>query len=139
MSYEEKGAWAYLVATAGTYAVYVSIILGRAQGIPLAKVPYVSTVLWAIGVAIVLSIIGRIVMEIARPSDSTKGDVRDKEFHRFGEYVGGIVLGIGMVAPFGLALAQAEHFWIANAIYTVFVLSALTGTIIKLVAYRRGM
>ena len=139
MSYEEKGAWVYLVTTTGTYAAYVIIILGRANGVPLAEVPYVATILWSIGIAIGASIVGRILLEIAKPSDSYKGDVRDKEVHRFGEYIGGVVLAIGMVIPFGLTLAEAKHFWIANAIYAVFVLSALVGTTIKLVAYRRGL
>jgi hypothetical protein len=139
MSYEEKGAWVYLVVSAGTYAAYVIIILGRANGVPLAEVPYASTILWAIGIAIAVSIVGRILLEIAKPSDTHKGDVRDKEVHRFGEYIGGLVLAIGMVVPFGLALMQAKHFWIANAIYAVFVLSALVGTTTKLIAYRRGL
>lgn len=139
MSYEEKGAWVYLVTTAGTYAAYVIIVLGRANGVPLAEVPYVATILWSIGIAIGLNIVGRIAFEIAKPSESTKGDVRDKEVNRFGEYVGGLVLAIGMVVPFGLTLAQGKHFWIANAIYAVFVLSALVGTTIKLIAYRRGL
>jgi hypothetical protein len=43
-----------------------------------------------------------------------------------------------MVGPFVLALLEADHFWIANAIYLVFVVQAVVGTIIKLVAYRRG-
>jgi len=29
VSYEEKGTWVYLVASAGAYAVYLAIILGR--------------------------------------------------------------------------------------------------------------
>jgi len=32
VSYEEKGTWVYLVTSAGAYAVYVAIILGRVAG-----------------------------------------------------------------------------------------------------------
>jgi hypothetical protein len=49
-----------------------------------------------------------------------------------------MILGIGMVGPFVLALVEADHFWIANAMYLVFVLQAVAGTVMKLVAYRRG-
>jgi uncharacterized membrane protein YeaQ/YmgE (transglycosylase-associated protein family) len=49
-----------------------------------------------------------------------------------------MVLGIGMVGPFVLALIEADHFWIANAIYLVFVVQAVVGAVIKLIAYRRG-
>ena len=139
MSYEEKGSWVYLLVTAVTYAAYVLIILGRAQGGALAEVDYVPTMLGTIGVAIALTIVGRIAIEIAKPSDSYKTDVRDRDIGRFGEYVGGTVLALGMLVPFGLAMAEADHFWIANAIYLVFAVSALIGTTIKLVAYRRGL
>ena len=94
--------------------------------------------LWTIGAAVVGSIIGRIAIEIIRPSDSHREDVRDKEIGRFGEYVSGMILGVGMVGPFILVLVEAGHFWIANAMYLVFVVQAVIGTIIKLIAYRRG-
>ena len=139
MSFEEKGNWVYLVVSVGTYAAYLAIILGRADGIPLAEVSYVSTMLWTIGIAIVLSIVGRIAVAIARPSEADKSDVRDRDINRFGEYVGGIVLAVGMVVPLGLAMVEADYFWIANAIYAAFVVSSLVSTPVKLVAYRRGL
>jgi hypothetical protein len=86
-----------------------------------------------------LSILGRILFEIARPSDTHKLDARDKDISRFGEYGGGSVLAVGMLVPFVLALVAANHFWIANAMYATFALSAIVGTTTKLVAYRRGL
>jgi drug/metabolite transporter (DMT)-like permease len=138
MSFEEKNTWIGAVVAIGAYAVYLATILGRAEGVPLSEVAYVAPMLWAIGAAIAASIVGRIAVAIAKPSEADKTDVRDKDIYRFGEYVGGIVLGVGMLVPFGLALAEFAHFWIANAIYAVFVLSALCGATVKLVAYRRG-
>jgi hypothetical protein len=139
MSYEEKGVWVQFVVSLGAYAVYVAVILGRAGGAPLAEVAYLAPMLWTIGIAIAAAIVGRILVEIAKPSELQKGDARDKDIHRFGEYVGGIVLAIAMVVPFGLTLAEAAHFWIANAMYAAFVLSGLVSTPVKLVAYRRGL
>ena len=139
MSYEEKGAWVYLFVVLGTYVGYVAVILGRADGVPLADVRYVTPLLWSLGISIGLSIVGRIVVEIARPSDSYKIDARDRDIRRFSEYVGGSVLGIAMLVPFALTLIESDHFWIANAMYATFALSALVGTTTKLVAYRRGL
>ncbi len=138
MSYEEKGQWVYLAATTVAYAVYLALLLGSAGSRPLPETEYQPILLWTIGAAVAGSIIGRIALEIARPSDSTAEDVRDRDIGRFGEYVAGIVLGVGMVGPFILALIGADHFWIANAMYLVFVVQAIVGTVIKLVAYRRG-
>ncbi len=94
--------------------------------------------LWTIGASIVGSIVGRTAIEVVRPSDSHRGDERDRDIGRFGEYVAGIILGVGMLVPFILALTEAEHFWIANAMYLVFSVQAAVGAVIKLIAYRRG-
>lgn len=48
MSYEEKGTWVYLVASAGAYAVYFAIIVGRLASAPVAEMPYVAVLLWAV-------------------------------------------------------------------------------------------
>ena len=139
MSFEEKGNWVYLVVSVVTYVAYLSLILGRAQDVPLAEIPYVSTMLWTIGIAIVLSIAGNVAVAISKPSEADKSDVRDKDINRFGEYVGGVVLAVGMLAPFVLALTESDYFWIANAMYLAFVLSAFTSSVVKVVAYRRGL
>jgi hypothetical protein len=138
MSYEERGQWVYLAATTIGYGAYLVLMLGRAGTTPLTEIEYQPILLWTIGAAVAGSIIGRIAIEIVRPSESDREDVRDREIGRLGEYVAGMVMGVGMVGPFILALIGADHFWIANAIYLVFVLQALVGAVIKLLAYRRG-
>ena len=139
MSYEEKGQWVYLAATTIAYGVYLVLVLGGAGATPLPQIDYQPILLWTVGAAVAGSIIGRILIEVVRPSESHREDVRDRDIGRFGEYVAGMVLGIGMVVPFVLALTEADHFWIANAIYLVFVVQAVVGAVIKLLAYRRGL
>jgi hypothetical protein len=138
VSFEEKGQWLYLAVTVVTTVAYVAIVLGRAGGGPLTEVDYVPVLLSTIGVAIGASILGNILIAVARPNEPHGADVRDREIGRRGEYVGGTILGIGMVGPFLLAITEADHFWIANAMYLVFAVAALVGTVIKLLAYRRG-
>lgn len=138
MTFEEKGKWVYLVSSIVGFMVYASIILSRAQDMPIAEVPYVSTLLWVIGIGIVVTIVGQIAIAISKPSEADKKDERDKNINRFGEYVGGIVLGFAMIVPFGLALAEFDHFWVANAMYSALLLAAVVSSIVKIVAYRRG-
>ena len=146
MSYEERGQWVYLVAIVLTYAVYVAIILGRLAGTAPADIDYVPAMLAAIVVGIALAIVGRIVVEIAGGisaemagrDEGHEPDIRDRDIGRFGEYFAGTVLGVGMVVPFVLTLAEFDYFWIANAMYLAFVVSAVVGAVVKLVAYRRG-
>jgi hypothetical protein len=139
MSYEEKGTWVYLVSSAGAYAVYLVIVLGRLASTPVAEVSYAWVLLWTTVGAVVASTLGRTLVETARPSDSRRADVRDKEISRFGEYASRWFIVAGAAAGFFMALAKWDYFWIANAIYLGFVLWAVVGSAIKLVAYRRGL
>jgi cytochrome c biogenesis protein CcdA len=138
MSYEEKGQWVYLAVTTIAYGAYLVLLLGGAGTTPLAEVEYQPLLIGTIVAAVVGSIVGRILIEIATPSDSHTEDVRDRDIGRLGEYRAGLVLGIGMVVPLILALVEADHFWIANAMYLVFTVQAIVGAVTKLVAYRRG-
>lgn len=139
MSFAERGTWIYIVVNALTFGAYLVIVLGQSGTTPLTEVDYVPAMLGTIGAAIALTIVGRIAIEIAKPSESHTPDVRDREIERFGEYVGGVILAVGMLLRFGLTMAEFAHFWIANAIYLVFSVSAFVGTTIKIVAYRRGI
>ena len=139
MSYDEKGTWVYLVTSAGAYVVYLVIILGRVLRTPVAEVPYVSVLLWTVGASIVASVVGRTIVETASPSESRRSDVRDKEIYRFGEYASRWFVVGGAAAAFFMALAKVDYFWIANVIYLGFVLWAVAGSAVKLVAYRRGL
>jgi hypothetical protein len=139
MSYEEKGTWVYLVASAGAYAIYLTIVLGRVLSTPVAEVPYVSLLLWTTGASIVASIAGRILIQTARPSDSRRSDVRDKEISRFGEHASRWFVVAGAGAALFMAMARWDYFWIVNVLYLGFVLWAVAGSVLKLVAYRRGL
>jgi hypothetical protein len=139
MSYEEKGTWVYLVTSAGAYVVYLVIVLGRLQTTSAAEVSYVPVLLGTCLASIVAAVVGRTLVETARPSDSRQRDVRDKEIYRFGEYASRWFVIGGAAAAFFMAVAKVDYFWIANVIYLGFVLWAVVGSALKLVAYRRGL
>ena len=139
MSYEEKGTWAYLVTSAAGYAVYVVIVLGQVLRMPVAHVSYVPVLLWTAGASMVASTVVRTLIETAAPSDSRRGDVRDKEISRFGEHASRWFVVAGAAAGLVMAMVRWDYFWIANVIYLGFVLWAVVGSVLKLVAYRRGL
>lgn len=138
MNYEEKGVWVYLVVVLGTYGTYAGIVLSQLGSTPLTEIDYGGPLLWSIGASIVAAIVLRIVVEIFSPSDKQRADSRDKEITRRGELIGMWGLVSGALGGMALALVQAEYFWIANAIYLGFVLSAVTASVAKIVLYRRG-
>jgi len=139
VSFEEKRTWVYLVTSAGAYVIYLAIMLGRVLSTPVAHVPYVAVLLWTTGASIVASIVGRVLVETASPSDSRRGDVRDRDVSRFGEYASRWFLVAGAAAALVMTMAKVDYFWIANVIYLGFVLWAVGGSVLKLVAYRRGL
>jgi hypothetical protein len=138
MSFEEKRAWIYAVIAVGVPAVYFATVLGQVPATEVAEIAYVRPMLTAIGVAIVANVIATIGVAIASPKEADKRDERDKQINRFGEYVGFYAMSILALVPLGLAMAEFEHFWIANALYLAFVLAAFTSAIVKIVVYRRG-
>ena len=135
---EEKRAWIMAVVAICAYAVYLIVVLGRAGSVPLVDVPYVATLLWTVGAAIVASIVLHAAASIASPKDAGRKDQRDREIGRFGEHIGQSFVVIGGVAALVMAMAELDHFWIANAVYLAFVLSSLLGSIAKIAAYRWG-
>jgi hypothetical protein len=135
VAYEEKRAWIMLVVSAIGYAVYAAMLLGRPG--PLAQVPYVATLLWITGASIVATIVLNIAVSIRDPKDSRR-DQRDREIGRFGDRVGQSFVVVGGVLAMFLAMFRLDHFWIANAIYLAFTLSAVLGSVARIVGYRRG-
>ena len=136
VTHEEKRAWILGIAAMVSYAVYLVVVLGRAGERPLAEVPYVATLLWTVGASIAATIVASILA--AMISKDGEKDQRDREIGRFGEYVGHSFVVIGAVAALLLAMAEAPHFWIANAVYLAFTLSAILGSVARIFAYRRG-
>ncbi len=138
MSFEEKGTWVFMATAIASAVVYFATIVGQLPTSAVAEIDYQRSMLAAIGATILLTILGMIGVGIASPGDANRSDQRDKDVNRFGEYIGGSLLAFGMIIPFGMAMAEAPHFWIANVMYLVFVLAGVCGAAVKLVAYRRG-
>ena len=138
MSFEEKSAWVMGMLAVAAYSVYLAVVLGRSGSMPLTEVPYLAPLLWTVGGSIVASIVLHTAIRTFSPKESGAKDQRDREIYRFGEHIGQSFVIIGAVVALIMAMAQVDHFWIANAIYLAFVLSAILGSVAKIVAYRWG-
>jgi len=138
VSYEEKNAWRYLVIGVVIPIAYFAIILQRVSTTPVSEIAYQPLLLGAIGLAIVAAIVLAILTSILFGSKDDRADQRDTAIGRRGDTVGFYVMSIATLGALALALVGAEQFWIANAIYAAFVISAIVSTVVKLIAYRRG-
>ncbi|GAB3842317.1 hypothetical protein GCM10029963_15160 [Micromonospora andamanensis] len=139
MTHQEKRAWIMLVVSAIGYAVYVTVVLSRVGDGRLDSTPYAGTLFWTIGGAIAATMVLEIGMGIVNPRASRVSDVRDREIGRLGDHVGQAFVVIGAVSAMLMAMAQWHWFWIANVIYLCFVLSAVIGSLAKVIVYRRGV
>ncbi|WDR06883.1 hypothetical protein PSQ90_05385 [Devosia rhodophyticola] len=137
MSWEEKSTWIMGVVSVVGYAVYLSLVLPAVPSAGgLADAPYVASMLWTIGGAIIASIILHILAAVISPQDANTKDQRDREIYRAGEYIGQSFVVIGALSAMILAMLDMDQFWIANAVYLCFVLSGVLSTIAKIAMYR---
>ena len=139
MSYEEKGVWAQLLSFVGAYIAYLAIVVPRLFHEPAAQVSYLPPLLVTTLAAVFVAMVVRSALELARPSDTGKADVRDRDIKRFGEHASRWCLIGGAAAGLIGANARWDYFWIANVIYLGFVLWAVASSVLRLVAYRRGL
>ena len=138
MSFEEKGTWAYTIAVLIVAGIYFASVLGQVGEVPVSEIDYVWPMIAAIIATIVATIIGYIVIAISAPGEADNSDQRDKDINRYGQSIGYTVLGLLMLLPLVLAIAEIEQFWIANSIFLASVVAGTTTSIVKILAYRRG-
>ncbi|WP_345638356.1 hypothetical protein [Rugosimonospora acidiphila] len=139
MSYEEKGVWTQLLSFACAYIAYLAVVVPRLVHTSVAHVSYVAPLVVTTVASILIATVVRSALEVARPSDSSKADVRDRDIARFGEHASRWCVIGGATAGIIGALDHWAYFWIANVIWLGFVLSAVVDSVIRLVAYRRGL
>jgi predicted membrane channel-forming protein YqfA (hemolysin III family) len=139
MSFEEKSTWASLVVFLVMPTIYFAVILPQLSTTPVADIEYQVPMLVTIGASILAAIGGVILVSVTAPREAGKADQRDKEIGRFGEYVGGTVLGALAIVPLLLTMAEVDYFWIANSLYLAFLVGGVVGAVAKLVAYWRGL
>jgi len=130
MTSEEKRAWILGPVAVATYLIYLLLLL-------LTEISYVPLLVGTVLGSIVLSIVLHIAMTIRGPHEPK--DERDREIGRFGDTVGQSFVILGGVVALILALAQGGYFWIANALYLGFILSAAFGSVARVCAYRWGL
>ncbi|CAN7422927.1 hypothetical protein LJR045_002720 [Microbacterium sp. LjRoot45] len=143
MGYGERNVWSGLVLSVIVVSIYLALVLPQLAERPVADVAWQWPMVWCIvgGIlaTIAASILWGIVAGIRDPGEEHRSDVRDRDIERMGDRVGQAFGAIGGIAGIALAMVDAEPFWIGNAIFAGFFLSATLGSIARLVAYRRGL
>jgi hypothetical protein len=137
--YQEKRAWIYAAVAVLVPAAYAVFLIARAPADGLAAGRYVVPMLIAVGASVVLNVLTVAVVAGAAPKEIMAGDERDRAIGQRGDHIAFYVVSIAALVPLVLAMREAPYFWIANSLYLAFALSALVSSVVKIVAYRRGM
>jgi len=139
MSYQEKSTWGYGIITIVVFGYYLLTIEPQFRGASIEGSGYAGRMLAAILVYVVASIVLHIFISMVSPSEAGLEDQRDRDIYQFGEYVGQYLSAFGAFIALLMALAQWDYFWIANSIYLGFGAATLLASIVKIIAYRRGL
>jgi len=135
MAFLEKSNWVVLVVGVPTLLVYLVVVVPQLLGQPIAEVAWVEPMIATIVVFVVANILGNVVAAASNPREADRNDERDREIDRFGERVGNWLIVAGSIAALVLAMARADHFWIANAIFLGGLAGALLSAATKIAAY----
>jgi hypothetical protein len=149
MTFKEKMAWVNALVTFVVGVVYFTIVGRRLDSGPVSEIAYQWPMIIAIGVSIVSTIIGTIVVTIGTAvraeitgegsvKDIDRADERDVGIDRRGELVGYYVSSAGVLAALVLAMLRHDQFWIANALYLFLLIGSVASSVAKIVLYRRG-
>ena len=137
MTSEEKSTWLVAGSLVLVYGWYFLKVFRDAAGTPVGDIGYQELLVVMVAVFVAVVVVSHIVVAILSRQDDGP-DERDRRVDRFGEYIGGYVLGTGCLVVLVLAMSEVEHFWIAHAILGVLVLSELVTDVVKIIVYRRG-
>lgn len=149
MAFHERFTWVNVVVTLLVATAYYRHIAPQLGEVAATEVAYVGPVVWATLAMIVLNIVGAIGVAVASAiavevtgegslDELDREDERDSSISRRGDLVGYYLTSVLMIGVFVLTVLELPHFWIANALFTSFVIAGLTTAGVKLVTYRRG-
>jgi len=135
MAFLEKSNWVVLVVGVPTLLIYAALIVPQLLSKPMAEVSWVQPMIGAIAGFVVANVLGNIVAAASNPREADRNDERDREIDRFGERVGNWLIVAGSITALVLAMAMADQFWIANAIFIGGIAGALLSSVTKIAAY----
>jgi fatty acid desaturase len=90
-------------------------------------------------VLVVATVVAQVLIAVLKPAEAEQIDERDRVIALRGDRVAGWIVTIGALAGLGLAMIEADSFWIAHALVAGLVLAEIFKAIAMLVNYRRSL
>jgi len=138
MTFQERSALAMTCILVLVFGWYFALVIGEIAKSPAREIAYQGLMVPVVILLVILAGLAHAVIAIAAPSQAGSQDERDRLIGLRGQRIGGYVLAIGTVAGLGLAMVQADTFWIAQVLLGALVIAEITEGATKLVLYRRA-
>lgn len=138
MTFSEKSAITMTAILVVVFSGYFALVLGVLAEKPERDLAYTGLL---VGVAVVVTILAaasHVLLALMFRSQVNAYDERDQLVGLRSERVAGYVLAAGVCTGIGLAMAQVDAFWIAQALIASFVVAEVLEGIVKVVLYRRS-
>lgn len=138
MTISERYQWAYAFAvavTSGAYFVWLAVQLGSH---PADDIAYVTPLLWTLLASFIVHALGRGIAANASRAESRVDD-RDRQVARSADAISFLVFSALAAVPFILGLIGASAFWLTNALFLAFAVTAIVNVLIKAILYRKGV
>ncbi|WP_430867919.1 hypothetical protein [Demequina aurantiaca] len=160
MTFGERNVWASAIAAILAFVAYLIVMVPRVLATPVSDVSWQIPMLWAIGGAIigtiVFSILGAIGSEVSGQVGAVvrsamtgrsvgfeaplhQEDIRDREISQLGERTTMSIMASSLFMMMVLAMGDAESFWIGNTALVIGTIGTLAGAGVKIRAYRVGL
>ncbi|WP_328475069.1 hypothetical protein OHA21_17315 [Actinoplanes sp. NBC_00393] len=141
MSFPQKSALTMTAILVVVFGFYFALVLGPVAGTPAPARDFAFTALLILAgaVVVVLAAATHIVLAIVFRREVDAHDERDRLIDLRSTRVAAYILAAGVFGGIGLAMVQADGFWIAQALIAALVVAEIADGLTKLTLYRRGV
>jgi len=139
MSFREKSTATILVGYLVVYGWYFTKVVSAAGSGPVEDIDYQGLLIVVVGVLVVTTVVAQILIAMSAPSEAEQVDERDRMIALRGDRIAGWLVTFGALGGLGLAMIEADSFWIAHALMAGLVLAEILKAIAMLVNYRRSI
>lgn len=136
-AFNEKSAWAMIIALSLASVVYVKPVLSAwlGEGVIIPPTPFV--IAFTV-VVIILSIVMHIIVALSNPSEASETrDERDRAVIHFAGHWSGIVFAVGVITCLLNYLIFRDGDLMFHGIFISLIIASLLEYALRLIAYRR--
>jgi hypothetical protein len=138
LSFQQKSTLAMTGILVLVFGWYFTLVLTELASTPAADIAYQGVMIPAIVLLVALAALAHAMIATGAPADAGERDQRDRSVALRAKQAARYVLAVGTVAGLGLAVIEADTFWIAHVLLAGLVLAEITEGLTRLVLSRRG-